>query len=207
MRWALLLLLVGCRQIFGIDEPRAQATDAPPADVTADPTVDAAPPCPDDDHDGVCNAVDDWPCGPKPAAPAASIASSESTATTSLTLSGFAFSDGSRFAVVAPDAAITVHFDYQWADSGCVIGCIDQIELGYTPGNRFGCAFDATVPPLGTLLSGTVGTYAMTAPATPGVVELQFGIGQNNSCLYHGAINWFLGTPGAADTVAYVCVK
>jgi hypothetical protein len=206
VRWALLLLLVGCRQIFGIDEPRAQAIDATPV-VAIDATQDAPPPCPDDDGDGICNAIDDWPCGAKPAAPAATIASSESTATTSLTLSAFAFSDGSNFAVVAPGAAISVHFSYQWIDTGCVLGCIDQIELGYTPGNRFGCAFDQTLPLGGSPLSGSVGAYAMIAPATPGLVELQFGIGQNNSCLYHGAVNWFLGPPRPADTVAYVCVK
>jgi len=204
VRWALLLLLVGCRQIFGIDDPRAQAIDAPPGDVAADASPDG-PPCADDDHDGVCNAVDDWPCGPKPTAPADSIASSETTSSTSLTVSGFTLDNGTQFAVVAPKASLTVNFHYEWIDSACLLGCIDQIELGYTPGMRFGCAFDATVPHLTPTL-GMVSAYAMTAPATPGVVALQFGIGQNNSCTYQGANNWFLGTPGAGDTVAYVCV-
>jgi hypothetical protein len=206
VRWAPLLLLVGCRQILGIDDPHALATGDAPQSIGPDATIDAGgTACADDDHDGVCDTVDDWPCGPKPDPPAVDVASSENTTATSLTLSGFGFSDGTKFIVVAPGDALSVHFNYQWIDSGCALGCIDQIELGYTPGKRFGCAFDATVP-LGTPTSGTISAYAMTAPTTLGTVALQFGIGQNNTCTFHGATNWFLGTPRPADTLAYVCV-
>lgn len=99
MRWAFALLLVaGCRQILGIDDPRPLATDAP---LEVDGAVDA--PCSDVDSDGICDAVDDWPCGVKPVVPSV-VDETTNNGLTTLQITAFSFASATPFAVVAPSS-------------------------------------------------------------------------------------------------------
>ena len=201
MRWA-FLLLVGCRQILGIDDPRPLAIDAP--QVTVDAPLDTQP-CSDSDGDGICDAVDDWPCGVKPTALGV-VTESDNNGQTLLQITGFGFGTaGTLFAVVAPTTALTVKFNYLWHDTSCSMNCIDQIEIGYTPGDRIGCPFDQAVPKL-VGASGSL-MYGLTAPAQPGVVSVRFAIAQNFSCTGGGATTWFQGPPPAANIAGYICVQ
>src|SRR5712672_121589 len=75
-------LLAGCSFPHGALDQSSGPQDGPGGDSRRpiDGAIDSrpldakvwmdAPPCPDDDGDGVCNAVDDWPCGAKPSAAA-----------------------------------------------------------------------------------------------------------------------------------------
>src|SRR2546421_11103620 len=70
-RAVLAFLVVGCSFTPGVapQMPDGEGTKA----FSDSKTFTDSPPCPDEDHDGVCDAVDDWPCGPKPTAPAATV--------------------------------------------------------------------------------------------------------------------------------------
>jgi hypothetical protein len=194
VRWALLLLLVGCRQIFGIDEPsRAIPADAVVIDdagfdAAGDPTLDAAP-----------------GCSMPPPAPADSIDEAENAGATTLRIKNFKVaSTGTKYIVAAAGDSFMVTFDYTWKDTSCESGCIDQIEIGYIPGDRVGCPFDGQVP---NGLSGS-SMFTLTAPALQGWTSIRIAIGQNFSCTYEGAQTWYEGTPPPpADIAGYVCVQ
>ena len=194
MRWALLLLLVGCRQIFGIDDPRAIADafamrDAPIDDAPAD-----APPLKQD-------APPD--CTMQPAAPADPIDESQNGGATTLRIKGFRISPtNSKYIVASAGDSFVVDFQYTWTDTSCASSCIDQVEIGYVPGDRVGCAFDGTVPK-GPMVSGSP-SYTMTAPATLGWTSIRIAIGQGLTC---GTGTWFEGPPPDTEIAGYVCVK
>jgi hypothetical protein len=180
-----------------LDAPGHVVLDAPPK-------VFMDAPCGDDDGDGVCNAVDDWPCGAKPAAPANHIELVDNGGHTDFKLSNIALGGTGTLAVAAPGAAVRIQLDYNAQDSACA-DCIDQLEIGWHPaGQRAGCIFDDDVPEQGGR-QGSINTTAFTAPTAPGIYELRINIGQNYSCTYQGAHTWWGGTE-PPDVVGKVCV-
>jgi hypothetical protein len=163
-------------------------------------------PCGDDDNDGVCNAVDTWPCGPLPASLGTQLAMTANGGQTSFTLTAIDVAAQSRLVVAAPNTTLSVHLHYAITDSACSQSCVDQLEIGWAaPGNRTSCPFDDTVPDPGGV-TGTITTATIKAPATPGVYDIRANIGQNFSCTYQGASTWWGTAPGTSRTLAKVCV-
>ncbi len=163
----------------------------------------------DADHDGVPDGCDDWPCGPKSAAPASTITSDQMDQGNHLTFSLTAtMMNGTNLLVVAPSAQITYTTSYSIVDCLCP-GCVDQIEIGLVPGTRDNCVYDGNPQGSSTTScnSPTTGnaTHVMTAPSAAGVYDMRFRLGQDYACADH--TGWWTNTPpDAADTVATVCV-
>ena len=183
-----MLLLAGCRQIFGIDDPHAPID----AKVVRDITLDSERP----------RDAANLDCSQLPIKPPDLIDESQNAGATTLRISAFKFDNGTSYFVGAAGVPIQAGFKYSWLDTACAGSCVDQIEIGYVPGDRLGCPFDAVVPknmPTGGTLS-----YAIIAPTASGWTSVRLAIGQNTSCT--SATTWFFGPPPATDIVGYVCV-
>ena len=190
-------------------QPGSAASSGGQTDATLasfDTALDTPPaPCPDADGDGVCDAVDDWPCGARPTAPATTVTLTKNAGQTNITLSAIAMVGGPQLVVATPGQALTFGLHYAITDTACA-SCVDQIEVGFVPGNRTGCVFDAAVSST-TGASGDVTGAMVDAPATAGTYDFRAHIGQNYSCNFGGATGWWGGTPpGAAATLVKLCV-
>lgn len=192
----MLLLLVGCRQIFGIHDPQREVADATETDAAFDANaIDAGFAGPD-------AALD---CTMLPALPPNVVTEHENGTATTLAIKDFGLgSSNYKYFVGAAGATVTAHFTYTFTDSSCATSCIDQIEIGYIPGDRVACPFDGAITSTGT--SGSA-TQMLTLPTTLGWTSVRLAIGQNFSCTFHGAHTWYEGVPPAEDTVGYVCVQ
>lgn len=222
---SVLLVVAGC----GFSAPGGTAqpgddTPQPPADgpkddapATDGPAIDAATdaplqmvdaPCPDDDSDGQCNAVDTWPCGPSPTMPGNTVtwdAVDNQQRHQTITLTS-ATAGGAKLLVVAPGATFTLAAGYSILDCICS-GCIDQIQVGLVPGATKQCIYSSN-PSCSPASTGT-GTTTFTAPATRGVYDIRFRLGQDYSCNGNSGQNvgwWDNTAPAAAQTVAKICV-
>ena len=177
-------------------------TDAP----NPDAPIDGPTPCGDDDSDGVCNAVDTWPCGPQPPSPGDPVTLDDVFMTDhqTTTLSGASLGAG-KHRVVAPGATVTVSASYSVLDCICT-GCIDQIQVGLVPGTLKKCIYDGN-PPCGSSTTGA-SNVTLTAPTTPGVYDVRFRIGQDYSCNGNDGTHtgWWVSAPAASTTVAKICV-
>ncbi len=184
-----------------IDPP---APDAAVVVTPPDASIDAPPPpCPDDDTDGVCNDIDDWPCGAKPTAPGTSMTISGNNGDSRLTITMVNLDGTGRLAVATPGENMNLTLRYDIDDTACPQACIDQVELGWETGvGRIGCVFDDTVSPQ----NGAAATVNITvrAPMTRKVYDLRANLGQNYSC--GNTSNWWGGTPDATRTIAKLCV-
>jgi hypothetical protein len=180
----------------------AQPTDAPGVTPPRDAPVDA---CPDSDGDGICDAVDDWPCGVKPAAPGPTLTMTANSGKTVFVLTSIDVDGMGQLAVVAAGTTPHLGFHYQITDTACSQACDDQIEVGWAPGGRVGCPFDSAVSKSGGAM-GTITAYAMPVSATSGVYDLRANIGQNFSCTSGGATDWWASAPAADRNLAIVCV-
>jgi hypothetical protein len=172
----------------------ARVNDATPIDA----------PCSDDDSDGVCNAVDDWPCGVKPAAPPSTVTMTGNNGDTNVELTEIDLGGTGRLAVATSLQFVQLELEYEITDTSCPGNCIDQIEVGWVPGGRIGCPFDDAV----SRSQGAEGDISMMvrAPNTPQVYDLRANIGQNFSCTHNGANSWWGGTPAVSRTIAKLCV-
>ena len=209
MRLGLFVVLTGCAFTAGqpaqnvppqVDAPRP--TDAPKP-------IDAPPPppdaCSDSDTDGICDVVDDWPCGTRPTSgPANHLAMTANGGATNFALTSITFDAGSSLIVVAPGGTIAYHYDWAISDTACGGNCIDQLEVGFVTGKRVDCDVDQAI----SKSFGNNGHVngSVTAPTTPGTYDFRTNIGQNFSCTYNGANNWWGGTPAASRTIAKLCV-
>jgi hypothetical protein len=111
---------------------------------------------------------------------------------------------GANVAVLAPGATFSLQVDYTIADCTCPT-CLDQIEIGFVPGNGYAaCSYDGQ-PGCAT----TTGrhTSTLTAPATAGRYAVAFDRGQDWSCQYQGHTAWWNGVPPSEHTIAAVCVQ
>jgi hypothetical protein len=160
--------------------------------------------CDDSDGDGVCNAVDDWPCGAKPAALATSVVDMPTGAV--LTMDTIDVSGQGQMIVAAPGATLKLDVHFTLVDKRCQ-ECIDQLEVGWmqaATGPRSGCVWDDRVPnPSG--VDQTVKNFTITAPAVAGAYDLRTNIGQNTAC--GSGPSWWDGeVPPASSTIALLCV-
>ena len=212
-RLAFATLLLGACSFDHGAAGQAAGTDARSVDGRSidgrlvDARIDAAKPidaCPDADGDGVCDAVDTWPCGPAPTSPGATLTMTGNSGATSVALTTMSFGAGGQLVVAAPGASVTYTMHYQVTDTACPGDCIDQIEIGFVTGSRYNCPFDAAV----SKASGASGTISTTikVPTTAGSYDIRTNIGQNFSCTSGGATGWWNATPGATWTVAKLCV-
>ncbi|HEY0251669.1 MAG TPA: hypothetical protein VGC41_09090 [Kofleriaceae bacterium] len=201
MRWAtVLLMLAGCRQILGLEDPTIaidaafDAKDHLPPDATMH--VDAMP------------GSADWPCGMKPTAPSASHDYKTNGALTDAKLSGITIANLGTLATVAAGAPVRIQFKLEFTDTSCSTDCLDQFEVGFNPTNhRAGCAFDQAVKKQnGTTVD--IDNTAFEAPTTPGVYELRAQIAQNLSCTAGGTTDWYAGNaPPIENVLAMICVQ
>ena len=190
------------------DAPTGPAIDArvDAPHLTVDAMIDGRPDAPPDacidvDQDGICDSVDDWLCGTKPAAPSATVVMTGNSGATNITLTMIS-AGGSQFLDTTSGAAFQLGLHYDITDTACSSACRDQIEVGYAPGNRIGCVFDAVV----SKTSGASGDVADTehVPVATGVYDLRANIGQNNSC--GTTTSWWPPGPDDTRTIARVCV-
>jgi len=207
VRLALFALLAGCT--FAPGQPAQIVTAQPDAPRMADAKlVDVPPPppdaCVDVDHDGLCDSEDDWLCGQKPTAPGASLAMSANGGQTQFALTTITFDNGSSLIAVAPGATIHYHYDWAITDVACGGNCVDQLEYGFVMGGRAGCDVDQAISKSFGDSGHVDGT--VTAPAAAGTYDFRMNIGQNFSCTYNGATNWWGGTPASSRTIAKLCV-
>ncbi len=139
-----------------------------------------------------------WPCGPEPIAPSGNVMWGNPTTNTTLSMI-----TGSRLEVVAPGASITLGFTYAIHDTACPTACRDQIEFGFVPGGRAGCAFDNGVSEA----SGAGGTaqISLVAPTTPGAYDVRVDLAQAAGCGTTTAW-WANVTPPPMQTLATICV-
>ncbi|HEY5926038.1 MAG TPA: hypothetical protein VIV11_30335 [Kofleriaceae bacterium] len=221
VRVLLVCSLAACSFDYGFPEPSGGGggsggfpnPTAPDAavvvmiDAPVMPPVDG--PCADDDADGVCNAVDDWPCGAKPTQPNATIAWSGNSGATDTSITSVNLDSTGRLAIATTQEIISLRFNYAISDTACAGNCIDQIEIGWTPGNRYGCPFDQVV----SKQNGAAGTITTTirAPNTTGTYDLRVNLGQNTGCFDNGANDWWgmsaSQDPAATRTIAKLCVR
>jgi hypothetical protein len=208
-RSAVLVLAVGCSfrahavdsdatvPDARVDAPHDGMTDAPP-DARPDAPPDA---CIDSDDDDICDDVDDWLCGEKPDAPGATVTMMGNNGATKITLTAIT-AGGGQFLDTTAGATFSLGFHYDITDTACSTACRDQIEVGYAPGNRIGCLFDAVV----SKTNGATGnaSHSETAPTMPGVYDLRANLGQNNSC--GNTTSWWPPGPDETRTIAKVCV-
>lgn len=137
--------------------------------------------------------------------PASPLVETLNAGATKLTITNFKLGMADvPYIVVAAGDSFLVNFGYTWVDASCSGSCVDQIEIGYTPGDRVGCPFDGAV--MNGLMQTGMRTYAMTAPAIRGWTSIRIAIGQNFSCTAGGAHTWYEGPPPEADIAGYVCV-
>ncbi|HEX5058190.1 MAG TPA: hypothetical protein VFV99_02465 [Kofleriaceae bacterium] len=193
------------------DAPVVSSPDGPvltPVDAPTVLPVDATPvdaPCGDADSDGVCDNVDDWPCGAKPTDPGTMMTMTGSNGATSIRLTQVNLAQMGRYAVATSQQNISIAFSYDIKDTSCAGNCVDQIEIGWVPGGRSGCPFDNAVSKQNGA-SGNISTMIRT-PTNKGSYDLRANIGQNYSCTYNGASGWWGGTtPSASRTIARLCV-
>jgi hypothetical protein len=165
-------------------------------------SIDAAPPCPDGDQDGLCDASDPWPCGATQPTVAAIVSVGSLT---SASISNVSIGGDGRVVVVTAGAAVTYAASWTLRDSGFCASCPYQLEVGQVSGNRQACVYDAN-PPQDQTQSG-VASVPMTAPTTPGLYALRFQIAQDLSCNAFGRSNWWFGPPPAEATFGLLCVR
>jgi hypothetical protein len=219
MRLVVVLALAGCgfeHGALGTVGPSDDAdvipdTPRPLIDAAVDAKPDSPPPCSDDDADGVCNTVDDWPCGAKPTTPSATVQFNNNGTATTTTITLVNLDGTQRMAVASPSTNVSLTFRLQITYTACSNNCIDQLEAGWVDqaantGNRFStCLFDNGVSKtngLDTNLSFNVGT-----PSTRKVYDLRVNLGQNYSCGANGANGWWGNqVPPDARTIARLCV-
>jgi hypothetical protein len=114
-----------------------------------------------------------------------------------------------QLAEVTAGSNIMLGLSMALTDTRCMM-CVDQLEVGWvqvTTGKRSGCAFDEAVPnPNG--VHRTITGFQIAVPTNPGLYDLRTNIGQNFSCTYNGANNWWGGgVPAAATTIVTICVR
>lgn len=215
VRWLGFVCLAACS--FSPGAPAATSTsdaagDAPHAGTDGDTRpLDAA--AHDANHsdahvDASAVAIDAsaWPCGAPPPPPPTTVAMSINSGATMFTVKSIDVDHMGQLVVGAPGETVSLSAHLDITDHACPQACVDQLEYGFVPGARVGCAFDNTVNPHFGVDQGVSATFAL--PATPGVYDLRVNIGQNTSCDAGGgdANGWWGSDPGAADAIARVCV-
>jgi hypothetical protein len=155
--------------------------------------------CDDVDQDGVCDAVDDWPCGAtKPEALTNRVRDGELGR--GWGADNVVIGDGRRVVV---DAGAEYHAVFDWGIfiyCGGPSSCKAQLEVGYGA-TQTGCLYDDDVSS-SQIKDGHIDGM-LRAPATPGTYQLRINAGRRSSC---GTNAWYGREPGDNSTLAIVCV-
>jgi hypothetical protein len=221
MRLVVLALLAGCGfehgSLGGVQPAPDDALIDVPPQVVVDAAVDAKPDatvtaCDDDDGDSVCNTVDDWPCGAKPAPPPTTVTFENNSGATETTISMVNYNGMGNLAVGSPTTYYSFTARLQITDTACSSNCRDQLEAGWVDpvtntGSRFGsCLFDDDVSKQNGL--DTTLNFNIRTSTTPKVYDLRVNLGQNYACGASGNNGWWPnGTvPPSTKTIAKVCV-
>lgn len=217
MRSSLMLAVV----IAGCGFEVAPSNSTPAVDA-ADPGPGADAPgqsgCTDVDQDQVCDNVDDWLCGTKPAAPGEDVAVIGRTvwlAPKPSNVDSVSFNGVGPVLQTTAGAAIDVQLGWG-IQTGCPgsqggggpggggQSCRVQIEYGLAGAGRSGCLVDTTVQDDQVKL-GTQ-QVTITAPTAHGLYELRAKLGfTSNSC--GTQTTWFGGAaPDGTQTFGYICI-
>ncbi len=191
---------LGAADLGAVDlgPPDLGPPDLGPADLGPPDLGSDAGPCasgPDTDADGIVDACDDWPCGPRPTVPGTVTAQG-------ITISGVSLAASGNAVVVRASTSVALTLSYALDDTTCPT-CLDQIEVGISPGNRVYCAYDGNPPPGG---AAAVSSQTVMMPPAPGRYDLRFNLGQNYSCNFGGATGWWGPAPDNTRTIAALCV-
>ncbi len=162
--------------------------------------------CPDADGDGVCDSVDDWPCGAKPSAPGSVnvLGIGWYTHTDHETVAGTG-----HLAVVAPNTAFSIAANWQIVVP-CANNAMCDAELEIGASSAAGTVKDGClVAPrkvTGSYLglgkaTGTNATYSMML-STAGVYSLRVSVANAATC----TPAWNGDVPDSNYTFATVCV-
>jgi hypothetical protein len=200
----LLALVTAC----GFSPAEVTGNGAPPA---IDAHVAAAPDaagsgsaaCPDADGDGVCDAVDDWPCGPKPtdlAANRGDITIQGTFGANNITTQ----SANTRLVVVHTNTPFALSFDYDlYVSCLFLTTCRAQLEIGTDKLGKSGCVFDADVTGNAIGVGETHQPWSSTLQyAVADVYQVRLMPVKAGSC----TPNWAVFAPSTNDTIAIVCV-
>ena len=179
----------------GVQVDGATVIDAVPQSIDA-------PACADTDGDGLCNAVDPWPCGTT----APTISNVVMTGNDVWgAISNVSIGGAGNTAIAQPGMQLSYSITWSLRDSDFLcMNCRDQIEVGIVAGSRQRCVYDND-PPQNQMQSGTA-TIMMTAPTTPGVYSLRFQLARDFSCDAFGRTGWWIGEPSADKTFGVICV-
>jgi len=159
--------------------------------------------CPDADADGVCDAVDDWPCGVKPNDPGSfqsHLTGQGLFEVNQVKLQG----QDTRLVVVTTNQGFALGLDYA-IHIVCLAGttCHADLEDGTDKSGKKGCIFDGNVTGDGFSVGTGTGTYNTTMSfPTANRYELRLMPAKTGSC----GPNWVGAAPGSGETIAYVCV-
>ena len=119
-----------------------------------------------------------------------------------ITISGVSLAASGNAVVVRASTSVALTLSYALDDTTCPT-CLDQIEVGISPGNRVYCAYDGNPPPGG---AAAVSSQTVMMPPAPGRYDLRFNLGQNYSCNFGGATGWWGPAPDNTRTIAALCV-
>ena len=148
-----------------------------------------------------------WACGIEPPPPPSTVTymATQNGQDLTITLSATTFG-GATLVTATPGEKLTFKTNFSIVDCVCPT-CIDQIEIGFVPGTREDCIYDANPQSNNDCTNVTTGSpfRSINVPTTPGVYDLRFRLGQDFSC--NGHVGWWNNTPpDPAQTVAIVCV-
>lgn len=151
----------------------------------------------DGDGDGIPDACDTWLCGELPMLPSTVMAERITISNARLggggATSARTFSSGSN---------VRVRFDWRIRESDSCTGCLEQVEVGVSPGGRLTCAYDGNPNPES---SGSFDETYVLEPEDVGRIDVRFNLGLRRGCNDDGNV-WWTGEPPEAQTVAVICV-
>jgi hypothetical protein len=197
-----VLLVTGCG--FKPQGVTADGQNEPDAVAGRDAKGFEDAPCADDDHDGVCNDADSWPCGVNPAAIPNQVELTDNGGATDFKLTQIAIDGHGTLVTAMHSTNLRIQLHYVATDSACM-DCRDQLEVGFDPvGDRLGCVFDTDVPKDTTQI-GDINNTSFDVPSAPGVYDLHIHIGQKLSCDDNGT-GYYGGSEGP-DVIAKLCVE
>ena len=163
----------------------------------------AACPDGDDDLDGICNSVDDWQCGQKPADLAdqnGGITLQGTWGSDHLTLNG----NDTRLVSVHTNEAFTIAFDFDLYEP-CTITttCRIELEIGTDMAGKSGCVWDGGVVGGAASIAHKSGPWSGALSYTQGgIYEVRVMPVFAGSC----TTNWAGIPPDGNKTIARVCV-
>ena len=152
----------------------------------------------DGDGDGIPDACDTWLCGALPMLPTTVMA--ERITITNARLGGGGGANNARTFTRGSD--VRVRFDWNIEESERCTGCIEQVEMGVSPGSRLACAYDGNPSPRA---SGTFDRTYTLEPGDRGRIDFRFNLGLRRGCDDDGNV-WWTGAPPEDQTFAVICV-